>query len=78
MVRVLVITIDVTPSIMGTPYKGTTNLKKVMWFNVKDGLTFINYKLRLPYHNDFSKKVVMEKLLGSNMVKSHFLVFYLP
>ncbi len=63
---------------MGTPYKGTTNLK-VMWFNVKDGPTFINYKLRLSYHDDFSKKVVMEKLLGCNMVKSHFpITFYLP
>jgi hypothetical protein len=38
--------------------------------------TFINNEL-FSYHNNFNRKVVMEKFMGSSTIKPHFPHFYL-
>jgi hypothetical protein len=39
--------------------------------------TFIYFEL-VSHHIDYSNKVVMEKLMGNNIVKPHFPYFYFP
>lgn len=60
---------------VGTRYEGTFDMK--VYGSMKKIATFINFEL-FSYHIDFNKKVVMEKLMGNNIIKLHLPHFYLP
>jgi len=61
---------------VGTKDEGTFDMK--VYGSMKKIATFINSEL-FSYHTNFSKKVVMEKLMmGSNIIKLHLPHFYLP
>jgi hypothetical protein len=81
MVRDLTkVTIYLEPSIVGIVVEETNesivDVKKVYGSMFKIA-TFINFKLVF-HHIDFNSKVVMEKLMGNNIVKPHLPFFYLP
>jgi hypothetical protein len=60
---------------VGTRNEGTFDMK--VYGSMKKIASFINSEL-FPYHTNFSRKVVMEKLMGSNIIKVHLPHFYLP
>jgi hypothetical protein len=61
--------------VVGTRNEGTFDMK--VYGSMKKIATFINFEL-FSYHIDFNRKVVMEKLMGSNIIKLHLPHFYLP
>jgi hypothetical protein len=56
--------------------EGIIDLKKVYGSMLKIA-TFIYFEL-VSHHIDSSNKVVVEKLMGNNMMKPHLPYFYLP
>jgi hypothetical protein len=67
--------VDFAQVVVGTRDKGTFDMK--VYGSMQKIATFINFEF-FSYHTNFSIKVVMEKLMGSNIIKLHLPHFYLP